>query len=139
MRRRGTMCAALPVCDCKSTYLLEQQRTRPAPLTRPMPISSAAADALSAFLKPCRVECQRTFLWRLSSPWGLEFTRTGPGFVIILEGSCRMRVPGMAEDMVLRRNDFAVTTRAGGFAICDRPDSRLANGDHLLGGDVAPS
>jgi AraC-like DNA-binding protein len=102
-----------------------------------MPISSAAADPLSAFLKPCRLECSRAHPWRFTSPWGLEFTKAGPGFVIVLEGTCRMRVPGMDEDMVLRRNDFAVITRGTGFAICDRPDSRLANGDHLLAGAAA--
>ncbi|MGE5191365.1 MAG: helix-turn-helix domain-containing protein [Deltaproteobacteria bacterium] len=97
-----------------------------------MPSLSAAADVLSAFLKPCRLECRHVQPWRLSSPWGLEFSNAGPGFAVVTEGVCLLRVPGMAADMTLRRNDFAVFTRASGFAICDRPGSRLADGDHLL-------
>jgi AraC-like DNA-binding protein len=104
-----------------------------------MPISIVPADALSTFLKPCRVECRRAQPWRFSSPWGFEFTKAGPGFVTVLEGACRLRVPGMTDDTMLRRNDFAVLTRPAGFAVCDRPDSRAINGDHLLEGDSAPS
>jgi AraC-like DNA-binding protein len=67
----------------------------------------------------------------------VEFTRGGPGFVVVLEGVCRLRLSGMAEDTVLRRNDFAVVTRPAGVVLRDRPDSRLTNGDHLLNGDAA--
>jgi AraC-like DNA-binding protein len=97
-----------------------------------MSTSSEPADVLSAFLKPCRVECQPARTWRLTAPWGVEFANAGPGFVIVQDGSCQLRCAGMADEITLRRNDFALFTRPTGFAICDRPGSHLVAGDHLL-------
>jgi len=91
-------------------------------------------DVLSAFLKPCRVECRYARWWRLTAPWGLEFTKGGPGFIIVLEGACLLRLDGAVGDTALRANDFALFTRPTGLVLCDRPSSRLSAGDHLLEG-----
>jgi AraC-like DNA-binding protein len=62
----------------------------------------------------------------------LEFTKAGPGFVSVMDGSCVLRLPGSGKEIPLRRQDFAVFTRPGALEFCDRPGSRLLAGDHLL-------
>jgi AraC-like DNA-binding protein len=98
----------------------------------PAPKSPGGGDVLSALLKSCRIECRQTQPWRLTAPWGLEFTKAGPGFVIVLEGAGRLQVSGMADDVTIRKNDFAVLTRDTRLVLRDQPDSRLVAAERML-------
>ncbi|HLJ10808.1 MAG TPA: AraC family transcriptional regulator [Planctomycetaceae bacterium] len=91
-----------------------------------------ADDVLSAFLAPCRLECRRIQTWRFASPWGLEFRKAGPAFVIVLEGGCVLRVAGMPDDLTIRAGDLVVFTRENQFVLCDRVGSRLTDGDRMI-------
>jgi AraC-like DNA-binding protein len=97
-----------------------------------MSTSSEPADELSLFLKPCRVACQRARSLRLTAPWGLEFAKAGPGFLVVMDGPCLLQLAGTAEEITLRRNDFALVTRPTGIAFRDRPGSRLVAADNLF-------
>jgi AraC-like DNA-binding protein len=109
----------------------------PAPYELSTP--SNPPDVLSAFLKPCRVESRHARWWRLTSPWGLEFTKGGPAFIAVLEGACLLRLDGSVSDTAFRANDFALLTRPTRLVLCDRPASRLSSGDHLLEDTGSPS
>src|SRR5260370_24019840 len=91
--------------------------------TAPYEVSTPSnpPDVLSAFLKPCRVECRYARWWRLTAPWGLSFTKAGPGFVAVLDGACLLRLEGSAFETALRANDFALFTRTTALTLCDRP------------------
>jgi len=96
--------------------------------------SPEAANVLSSFLRPCRLVCRRTRLWRLSAPFGLEFAKAGPGFLIVVEGTCRLRHSASTADLSLARSDFTLFTRGTAFTLCDRQGSRVVAADHLLDG-----
>lgn len=89
-------------------------------------------DLLSAFLSPCRIQCRGTRPLRLTAPWGLRFDESGPGFFVVLEGECLLRIDAMTDDLPVHQNDLVVFTREADFAILDRPHSRLVPADQLL-------
>src|SRR5258707_7317792 len=96
------------------------------------PHSFARADVLSAFLAPCRIKCRQMQPWRLTTPWGLKFGNGGPGFLIVLEGSCLLQMAGTPDELTLRPNDFIFFTRPGRIVLCDQLGSSLADVDRCL-------
>jgi AraC-like DNA-binding protein len=74
----------------------------------------------------------------LTAPWGLQFTKAGPGFIAVLDGACLLRLEGSAGDTALRANDFALFTRTTALSLSDRPGSRLVAADHLVEGAAMP-
>jgi AraC-like DNA-binding protein len=70
--------------------------------------------------------------WHLTAPWGLEFAKAGPGFIIVREGTCQLQHAGMAGVVPLRQRDFVLFTRPAALAIRDQSGSRVLAGDHLV-------
>src|SRR5262245_15358115 len=67
-------------------------------------------DLLSAFLEPCRFRCEPATSLRRVPPSGLDFERTGPAYLLMLEGSCRLELPDVPEEPLLHAHDFLVLT-----------------------------
>ncbi len=95
------------------------------PSISPAPNSADTTDVLSAFLAPCRLRCSATRLWRFTESWGVELSRIGPGFLVVLEGTGLIRAPGATGDLALRQRDFILLTREGAVVLRDQSGSHV--------------
>jgi AraC-like DNA-binding protein len=98
----------------------------------PAPNSADTTDVLSAFLAPCRLRCSATRSWRFTVPWGVELSRVGPGFLVVLDGSGLIRAPGAAGDLSLREHDIVILTQESTVVLRDQSGSRVVGLDDPL-------
>lgn len=120
--------SAAPACDVLS--ILEHVMDHGDP--RVHSHDGSQSDLLSSFLSPCQIQCRDSRSWRLTAPWGLDFRMLGAGFVVVLDGACRLLPAGLSDDLTLAPNDLVIFTREARFALCDQADSRLVPVDRVL-------
>lgn len=77
------------------------------------------ADLLTMLFKPCRLHCRTVRQTNLES--GVDGTESGqPGFVLVLEGSCRLENKRERQEHVLQRHDGVLFTRASASRLIPR-------------------
>jgi AraC-like DNA-binding protein len=103
--------------------------TRREVLSLPEPKSS---DLLTTLLESCRIRSLVLRPLRLSAPWGLAASEAPPGFVVVLEGSCRLEVAEHGVQCQLAPHDVAMLTREGNYRLLDRSGSRTVPLEDVL-------
>lgn len=103
-------------------------------------LQQVESDLLTLLLKPCRLHSRGVQQLRLEHGSEIKTDPGQPGFVLVLDGACRLETKGERAEHVLQRHDGALFTRASASRLLPRsPLTQPAPGSRPRAVEPAPA